>query len=101
MPHTERIVLSRVRLRSDVLRASTLQSRFDALMVLEGVRYCASVDRRKRVLNFQEAGVDRLLADYAKEHGYRINLKMRLRDAIDVEDLPLSAKERNFAFTPT
>lgn len=40
-----------------------------------------------------------MLADYAKEHGYRINLKMRLRDVIDVDDLPLSAKERNFAFT--
>ena len=43
--------------------------------------------------------MDRMLADYAVEHGYRINLKMRLRDVIDVEDLPLSAKERNFAFT--
>lgn len=40
-----------------------------------------------------------MLADYAHEHGYRINLKMRLRDVIDVDDLPLSAKERNFAFT--
>lgn len=40
-----------------------------------------------------------MLADYAKEHGYRISLKMRLRDVIDVDDLPLSAKERNFAFT--
>jgi hypothetical protein len=57
------------------------------------------VDRRKRVLNFQESAVDRMLADYAKEHGYRINLKMRLRDVIDVDDLPLSAKERDFAFT--
>lgn len=57
------------------------------------------MDRRKRVLNFQESAVDRMLADYAKEHGYRINLKMRLRDVIDIEDLPLSAKERNFAFT--
>lgn len=68
-------------------------------MVLAAVGYRSSVDRRKRVLNFQEAGVDRMLADYAQQHGYRINLKMRLRDAIEVEDLPLSAKERNFAFT--
>src|SRR5664279_4541091 len=46
-----------------------------------------------------EAAVDRVLADYADENGYRISLKMRLRDVIDVDDMSLSARERNFAFT--
>jgi hypothetical protein len=40
-----------------------------------------------------------MLGDYAHENGYRISLKMRLRDVIDIDDLPLDAKERNFAFT--
>ena len=40
-----------------------------------------------------------MLADYAQENGYRISLKMRLRDVIDIDDLPLNPKERNFAFT--
>lgn len=57
------------------------------------------MDRRKRVLNLRESAVDRILADYADENGYRISLKMRLRDVIDIDDLPLGAKERNFAFT--
>lgn len=57
------------------------------------------MDRRKRVLNFRESAVDRMLAKYADENGYRISLKMRLRDVIEIDDLPLGAKERNFAFT--
>lgn len=40
-----------------------------------------------------------MLVDYAHENGYRISLKMRLRDVIDIDDLPLDARERNFAFT--
>lgn len=40
-----------------------------------------------------------MLADYAEDNGYRISLKMRLRDVIDVDDLPLDGRERNFAFT--
>jgi hypothetical protein len=58
-----------------------------------------AVDRRKRVLNFSEVAVDRMLAEYAAENGYRISLKMRLRDVIDVDDLPLDRRARNFAFT--
>lgn len=57
------------------------------------------MDRRKPVLNLREYAVDRMLVDYAHENGYRISLKMRLRDFIDIDDLPLGAKERNFAFT--
>lgn len=57
------------------------------------------VDRRRRVLNFTEAAVDRLLADYAAETGYRICLKMRLRDVIDIDGLQLTSRERNFAWT--
>jgi hypothetical protein len=61
--------------------------------------YGLAVDRRKRVLNLRESDVDRILADYADENGYRISLKMRLRDVIDTDGLPLNARERNFAFT--
>lgn len=50
-------------------------------------------------MNFQESAVDRLLADYASENGYRIHLKMRLRDVIDVDDVTQTARDRNFAFT--
>jgi hypothetical protein len=61
--------------------------------------YGFTVDRRKRVLNLRESAVDRMLANYANENGYRVSLKMRLRDVIDVDDLPLDARERNFSFT--
>jgi hypothetical protein len=40
-----------------------------------------------------------MLADYASEHGYRINIKMRLRDAIDVDALPMRQRDRNFLWT--
>lgn len=40
-----------------------------------------------------------MLAEYAADNGYRVSLKMRLRDVIDVDDMPLDARERNFAFT--
>ncbi len=40
-----------------------------------------------------------MLAEYAEKNGYRLSLKMRLRDAIDVDDLPLTRRERDFAFT--
>ena len=56
-------------------------------------------DRRKKILNAREAAVDQLLAEYARENGYRISMKMRLRDAIDADSLPLSAKARNFLWT--
>lgn len=61
--------------------------------------YGRAVDRRKPVLNLTEAAVDRMLAEYAEENGYRIGLKMRLRDVIEVDDLPLTPRERNFTFT--
>ena len=51
------------------------------------------------LLNFREAAVDDLLKDFASEHGYRILLKPRLRDVIDVDNLNLSGRERNFTFT--
>ena len=57
------------------------------------------MDRRKRVLNLRESAVDRMLAESAADNGYRVSLKMRLRDVIDVDDMPLDARERNFAFT--
>ncbi|WP_445187202.1 DUF2726 domain-containing protein [Pseudonocardia sp. Cha107L01] len=56
-------------------------------------------DRRKKVLNNTEYRVDQILADYADQTGYRINLKMRLRDALDIDDLALSGEDRNFLWT--
>jgi hypothetical protein len=40
-----------------------------------------------------------MLAEYAKENGYQIGLKMRLRGVSDIDDLPLTHRERNFTFT--
>jgi hypothetical protein len=56
-------------------------------------------DRRKRALSAGEERVDRVLAEYAAEFGYRINLKMRLRDAIDLDDVDLDGRRRNFLWT--
>lgn len=53
----------------------------------------------KKILNFHEASVDRIISDYARERGYRVSLKPRLRDVVDVDDLTLTARERNFAYT--
>jgi hypothetical protein len=69
------------------------------LMAEPGPGTVSSVDRRKPVLNPRESAVDRMLADYAHENGYRISLKMRLRDVIDIDDVTLDWRERNFAYT--
>lgn len=53
----------------------------------------------KQILNVQEAAVDHLLGDYARDNGYRLMIKPRLRDVIDVEDMELAGRERNFVFT--
>jgi hypothetical protein len=52
----------------------------------------------KPILNLQEARVDRLLDDYARTNGYRVLLKTRLRDVIDVDNGGATARERDFAF---
>lgn len=49
-------------------------------------------------MNAREAAVDRSLARYAQENGYRIAMKMRLRDVIDADDDWLDVRERNFLF---
>lgn len=53
----------------------------------------------KQILNLREAAVDHLLGEYARDNGYRLMLKTRLRDVIDVDDMALTERERNFAFT--
>ncbi|MBW8173994.1 DUF2726 domain-containing protein [Ornithinimicrobium sp. Arc0846-15] len=53
----------------------------------------------KQILNVQEAAVDHLLGDYARDNGFRLMIKPRLRDVIDVEDMELTSRERNFLFT--
>lgn len=53
----------------------------------------------KQILNLREAAVDQVLSEYARDMGYRLMLKTRLRDVIDVDDMALTRRERNFAFT--
>lgn len=53
----------------------------------------------KKVLNFHEAGADLMLQEYAAEWGYRVQLKMRLCDAIDAEGDVRNERERNFLRT--
>lgn len=55
--------------------------------------------RLKKILNRSEDAVDELLAEYADSYGYRINIKMRLRDVIDVDDRQLDPRARNFVWT--
>lgn len=56
------------------------------------------MDRRKRIFNLAEAAVNRQLSKYAEENGYKIYVKMRLRDAIDIDGMETSARERDFAW---
>lgn len=53
----------------------------------------------KKILNFHESAVDKMIGDYARERGYRVGLKPRLRDVIDIDGMTLDGRERNFAFT--
>lgn len=57
------------------------------------------VGQLKKVLNFHEAGADLMLQEYAAEWGYRVQLKMRLCDAIDAEGDVRNRRERNFLRT--
>lgn len=59
----------------------------------------AEVGQLKKVLNFHEAGADLMLQEYAAEWGYRVQLKMRLSDAIDAEGDVRDGRERNFLRT--
>ena len=55
------------------------------------------MDRRKRILNFTEERIDRLLAEYAEENGYWINVKMRLRDAVNLDELRRTKRENGLS----
>lgn len=58
-----------------------------------------SVPGLRRILTDGESKVDRVLDEYARENGYRLLLKPRFRDVIDVDDMHLTGRERNFTFT--
>ncbi|BDT88525.1 DUF2726 domain-containing protein [Nocardia cyriacigeorgica] len=53
----------------------------------------------RTVLNRSESGVDQLLSEYAHENGYRVLVKMRLRDVIDASDFARNNREKNFLWT--
>ncbi|TCC35270.1 hypothetical protein E0H75_41535 [Kribbella capetownensis] len=52
----------------------------------------------RKILTDGESKVDRVLDEYARDNGYRLLLKPRFRDVIDVDDMHLSGRERNFTF---
>ncbi|HZX08137.1 DUF2726 domain-containing protein [Kribbella sp.] len=53
----------------------------------------------RKILTAAESKVDRGLDEYARDNGYRLLLKPRLRDVIDVDDMHLTWREQNFTFT--
>lgn len=51
------------------------------------------------MLNSSEAEVDRSLVKFAHDNGYRVHVKPRLRDVLDLDGVRLTSRERNFSFT--